>query len=179
MAERLNRKKYSAWSLSAGRKDGRLFAGDVTFPQKGLYTVPVTGEDVSSGRLRLRSHDYRLTLPFIAAVEEPGQYLSFREEDGRWKFLLKLSAPCEDVACSVYGSDGRRPVPYPVEDSGVASVELKPDATRRVWTTDIPVPPVKSRRNGKPMHPWAKATVLGGCGVPLMTPLVRGAHSDE
>ena len=170
-AERLNMAKYSAWSLAAGRKGRRRFAGDVTVPQKGLYTVRIPDGWLSEGILRLWSYDYRLTLPFIAAVEEPEQFLSFVAEDGKWKFLLKLAAPCEDVTCSVYGSDGRRPVPYPVDAAG-SSVALKPDATRRVWTAEIPVPPVKAARSGKPMHPCAKATVLGGAiDVPIMTSL--------
>ena len=63
------------------------------------------------------------------------------------------------------------PVPYPVDAAG-SSVALKPDATRRVWTAEVPVPPVKSARSGKPMHPCAKATVLGGAiDVPIMTSL--------
>ena len=126
--------------------------------------------------MRRWERDYRLTLPFLAAVDEPDQCLSFVEADGCWKFALKLAAPCEDVTCSVYGSDGRRPVPYPVDAAG-ATVALKPDATRRLWTAEIPVPPVKSARSGKPMRPCAKATVLGGSlAVPVYTPLfkVRG-----
>ncbi|MBQ3343980.1 MAG: hypothetical protein IJG84_18930 [Kiritimatiellae bacterium] len=176
-AERLNKAKYSAWSLSVGSKGGRWLAGDVTTPQKGLYTIPVTSDIVSANALRLWERGYRLTLPFIAAVEEPEQYLSFVEADGRWKFTLKLAAPCEDVTCSVYGSDGRRPVPYPVDDAG-SSVALKPDATRRLWTAEIPVPPAKAARSGKPMHPWAKATVLGGAiDIPIMSSLRRTEKS--
>ena len=77
------------------------------------------------------------------------------------------------MTCSVYGSDGRRPVPYPVDAAG-ATVALKPDATRRLWTAEIPVPPVKSARSGKPMRPCAKATVLGGAiDVPMYTQLFK------
>lgn len=152
-------------------------AGDVTVPQKGFYTIQVGDGWLSSGILRIWSYDYRLTLPFIAAVEEPDQCLSFVETDDRWKFALKLAAPCEDVTCSVYGSDGRRPVPYPVNAAG-ATVALKPDATRRLWTAEIPVPPAKAARSGKPMHPCAKATVLGGAiDVPIMSPLRRTEKS--
>ena len=132
-AERLNKTKYSAWSLATGRKGGRRFAGDVTVPQKGLYTIPIAQGVLSCGILRIWSYDYRLTLPFIAAVDEPDQFLSFVEENGKWKFVLKLAAPCEDVTCSIYGSDGRRPVSYPVDAAG-SSVSLKPNATRRLWT---------------------------------------------
>ena len=168
-AERLNQAKYSAWSLSVGSKGGRRLAGDVTVPQKGLYTIPVTHDVIAAKSLRLWDRDYRLTLPFIAAVEDPEQCLSFSESDGMWQFALKLAAPCEDVTCSVYGNDGRRPVPYPVDATG-ATVVLKPDATRRVWTAKIPVPPVKSARNGKPMRPCAKVTVLGGgIDIPVLT----------
>ena len=83
----------------------------MTNPQKGLYTIQVGDGWLSSGILRLWVYDYRITLPFLAAVDEPEQCLSFVEVDGKWKFALKLAAPCEDVTCSVYGSDGRRPVP--------------------------------------------------------------------
>ena len=170
-AERLDEAKYSEWRLSVGSKGGRWLAGDVTMPQKGLYTIPLSPDIVSAGALRLWERNYRLTLPFIAAVEEPEQYLSFVEADGRWKFELKLAAPCEDVTCSVYGSDGRRPVPYPVDAAG-ATVELKPDATRRLWTAEIPVPPVKSARSGRPMRPCAKVIVFGDSStVPVYTSL--------
>ena len=172
-AERLNKAKYSAWCLAAGRKKGHRLAGDVTNPQKGLYTIQVGEDWLSGGILRLWVYDYRITLPFVAAVAEPEQCFSFVEEDGKWKFALKLAAPCEDVTCSVYGSDGRRPVPYPVGNAG-ASVALSPDSSRRLWTAEIPVPPVKSARNGRPMHPCAKATVLGGSlAVPIYTARFR------
>ena len=64
-------------------------------------------------------------------------------------------------------------MPYSAGPSG-AAVVLKPDASRRLWTAEIPVPPAIAARNGKPMHPWAKATVLGGSiAVPICTPLAE------
>ena len=171
-AERLNAPKYSAWSLLAGRKRSRKLAGDVTNAQKGLYTLPVSPDDLKDGHLRLLTHNCKVTVPFVAVVAEPEQRLSFREEDGKWKFELRLAAPCEDVTCSLYGNDGHGPVPYPVGASG-KNVAMKPDASRRLWMAEIPAQPIAAARNGKQMCPWAKATVLGGSlTVPAYTPLV-------
>lgn len=178
-AERIDKSKYSAWRLYAGQKKGAVrLAGDVTIPQKGLYTVPLSSEAASAGVLRLVAHNLKVTMPFIAAVAEPEQCLSFREEGGMWKFALHLSAPCEDVTCSLYGDDNHRPVPYSAGPSG-AAVVLKPDASRRLWTAEIPVPPSIAARNGKPMRPWAKATVLGGSiAVPICSPLAKSGGDD-
>ena len=171
-AERANKSKYRSWNFSAVDKGKKRFlAGDVTFAQTGLYALPVGRDDLKGGLLRIRSHDYRLDIPFIAAVADPEQYMLFAEEGGKWKVTLQLKDPCEEVACSLYGSNAYRPIPYPMGEA-TPNVPMRPDASRRLWTGEIPAPTLAVDQEGKPMHPWAKATVLGGSlTVPVYTPL--------
>ena len=64
-----------------------------------------------------------------------------------------------------------RPVPYPMGEA-IPNVPMRPDASRRLWTGEIPAPTLAVDQEGKPMHPRAKATVLGGSlTVPVYTPL--------
>jgi len=165
--------KYAAWGLYYGGKGKKKLAGDVTSPRLGLYTLPIPSDFGEKESLLLRIYNATIKMPFLVGCDEPADRLSFTEKDGQWTVELHLAAPCEDVTCSLYGSDGRRPVPYAV--GGTASVALKPvDAKRTHWQATLTKPsdPPKNR-SGKPMHPWAQVEVLGGkLAVPLHTGLL-------
>lgn len=151
---------YTEWNLSLEPKPGML-AKSVGPALRGYYTLrlPAKAAGDPDPTLVLRNFNLTFRRNDIVCSSNPSDSAEFVREGGMCRVTVRLSSPCEDIACSVFSERGRGVVPVRVNGSGNA-IELRPvEGDRCVWEGRVPAP---EKSGAKIDFPLVRVDVLGG-----------------
>ena len=181
-----NKKGYLNWSVHSWTfKNFPFLCGGVTFPQAGLYTIPLPPiEKPASHNFTFYDYNFDLEFAYAAFEKEPADYLlcELVGADGTCstvsggkkvktgdtlKVTLKLSEPAEEISasfmCDTGGGGGQHP--YSVGGSNVI-VMKRADADGRLWTAEVKVGQFNPMKHAV----YVKVIALGGgLDLPIFT----------
>ncbi|MFA6931181.1 MAG: hypothetical protein WCT05_12720 [Lentisphaeria bacterium] len=167
---------YHAWSLFYPVKGIAVLLNNVTTIETGLFTIRLSDLDKAYCKAgTIYAYNLNLHFKYIQLEKNPENSLCAEIEENKtmlkpgdkFRIVLKLKEPCEDVSCKLEYNFGRYPIPFVL--NGTDSVELKPaDKEGKLWTADITIQNYKTRHEISKRSVTIKVVVLGGkLGIPI------------
>ncbi len=179
--------KYHAWTLFYPDKGIAVLLNNVITIQTGLFTIRLSDlEEPCCKAGTIYAYNLNLHFRYIQLEKEPENSLCAEIEENKtmlkpgdkFRIVLKLKEPCEDVTCKLEFNFGRQPIPFVL--NGTDSVELKPtDKTGKVWAADIIIQNYKTQHEIKKRSVTIKAITLGGkLDIPIYGKIPAAFHQE-
>ena len=161
-------KNYRNWTLIV---NGWLSPCQVATPQKGIYVYDLfqnLPEDVASQRTRYLTfflYNLKMNLEYLKLVKKPPYLVRAESADLEIKpgskviFTAELAKAAEDVLLSLITNG----VPQAIKVNGAVKIPLKPtDKTQRIWSAEVEINSIGSKKALNRHGVFMKMDVLGG-----------------